>query len=351
MAVRAGTDKFIYLQSGIIYVPADGVMGFATASDDGSRLYVGNWWETGATLTEVVQNDGWHGMDYRSASIPVTAGYVGIIVKMFEGGGGEGLEVYYYSDTMRLKQIPVEALLSRFVANNPSPARNAVGVAVGTALSWTKPVFKDGVTNILMFAESLNRWLRSYRGTGTTFTPTLAVDKAYLARGYDRAQSQRAQSHHHQGPRSGDSARRRRRLLPKRLLAYWPLDADLSDASGNGLITGKYFSNDSSAPVFEPGMKGNALAINIADTTNAQYAKLADWSDPTLSTVGVNAAMPRTMACWVKNAVVPAGTIADWCTCSASPVCLCPAVSGLVGLALTSTRAAAKNILHPSVWR
>ena len=41
----------------------------------------------------------------------------------------------------------------------------------------------------------------------------------------------------------------------------WPLDADLADATGN-LVPGKYFSNDSSAPVFEPGMKGSALAIN-----------------------------------------------------------------------------------------
>lgn len=311
----SGLDDFVYRQYGIIKVAADGVLGFGTSSDDGSKLYVGNWWETSPTMTLVVNNDGWHGMQVRSGSIAVTAGYVGIMVDMFEDGGGEGLEVYYYSDTIPFQQIPASALLSRKVANNPSPASGAMSVALGTALSWEKPVFKDGVTNNLMFAESGQPLVQVYSGTGTTFTPTLAADKYYIWR-VDTSEPNDS------GPNPTITKGRvwgfstKAAPVAKKLVAYWPLDADLSDASGNGLIAGKYFSNDSSAPVFEPGKKGNAIAINIADTANAQYAKLADWGDPTLSSTGINAGMPRTMACWVKNAVeMPTGANpSDWCT-------------------------------------
>ena len=307
----AGTDDFIYRQYGIIKVAADGVMSFATSSDDGSKLYVGNWWTSGAPLTLVVNNDGWHGMQYRSASVPVTAGYVGIVVEMFEDGGGEGLEVYYYSDTIPAQQIPASALLSRKVANTPSPASGAMGVALGTALSWTKPVFKDGVTNKLMFAESGQPLAQVYSGTGTSFTPALAADKYYAWR-VDTTEPNLA------GPNPIITMGRvwgfstAAAPVAKKLVAYWPLDADLADATGN-LLPGKYNSNDSSAPVFEPGMKGNALAINIADTTNAQYAKLADYGVPALSTTGISGNMPRTISCWVKPAVVPVGSASNWC--------------------------------------
>lgn len=309
---RAGTDNFTFRQKGIIKVPADGVLGFSTSSDDGSKLYVGQWW-TGGPMTLVVNNDGWHGMQLRSGSIAVTAGYVGIVVEQFEDGGGEGLEVYYYSDTIPSQQIPASALISRIAAGNPSPASNAVGVAVGTPLSWTKPFGKEAATNRVMFGESGQALAEVYTNIGTTFSPTLVAGKTYSWR-VDVLEPNLA------GPNpivikgQGWGFTTLAAPAAKQLLAYWPLDADLSDASGKGLITGKYFSNDASAPVFEPGMKGNAIAINIADTANAQYAKLADWGDPTLSTVGVNAAMPRTMSCWVKNAITPMGAPSDWCT-------------------------------------
>jgi hypothetical protein len=101
-------------------------------------------------------------------------------------------------------------------------------------------------------------------------------------------------------------------LRLKRMIAYWPLDSDLADATGN-LKPGQYFSSDASAPVFEPGIKGNALAINLADIANLQYCKLADSSVPALSATGITGNVPRTIACWAKNGV-PVGQITDWAT-------------------------------------
>jgi hypothetical protein len=99
-------------------------------------------------------------------------------------------------------------------------------------------------------------------------------------------------------------------LRLKRLIAHWTLDTDLADATGN-LKPGQYFSADSSAPVFEPGVIGNAIAINIADIAKLQYCKLADSSVPELSATGITGNVPRTIACWAKNAV-PVGQITNW---------------------------------------
>lgn len=101
-------------------------------------------------------------------------------------------------------------------------------------------------------------------------------------------------------------------LRLKRMIAYWPLDTDLADATGN-LKSGQYFSTDSSAPVFEPGVKGNAIAINLADRANAQYCKLADASVPALSATGITGNVTRSIACWAKNSL-PVGQIENWCT-------------------------------------
>ncbi len=308
-----GTDNFAIRARGIIRIPADGVMGFGTSSDDGSRLFIGDWWTPGAPLTEVVRNDGWHGMQVRTGAIPVKAGLLGITATMFEGGGGEGLEVYYYSDTIGFQQIPASALLSRMVANNPSPASGAMAVAIGTPLVWEKPIGKEGVTNNLWFGLSGGTMTQVYSGTGTTYSPTLAADTEYVWR-VDTSEPNLA------GPNPTITKGRvwgfSTRAVPvaKQRVAYWPLDADLKDYSGRNLPEGKYFSNDSSAPVFVEGKKGNCLAINIDETTNSQYAKLADWGDATLGTTGISAAMPRTMACWVKAAIVPVGSASDWCT-------------------------------------
>ena len=61
----AQTDDFVYRMYGVIKVDTADLYTFGTTSDDGSMLYIGNWWETGATLTEVVDNNGWHGGQWR----------------------------------------------------------------------------------------------------------------------------------------------------------------------------------------------------------------------------------------------------------------------------------------------
>jgi hypothetical protein len=181
-SARVGTDNFTYRQYGIIKVPADCILQFGTTSDDGSKLYVGNWWDATPVLTKVVDNDGLHGGQWRYGSKAVSAGYVGIVAEMFEQGGGEALQVNYGSDTIPWQQIPMTSLYSRTAACIPSPLPGATGVAVDALLSWSKPAFKPAVTNLVYLGESGSALAKVYEGTATTFDPAIAADKIYAWR-------------------------------------------------------------------------------------------------------------------------------------------------------------------------
>jgi len=78
-------DNFGAEYSGSITISSAGIWTFYTESDDGSKLWVNG--------TEVVDNDGLHGMQERSGTINLDAGTHDILVRMIESGGGAGLIV------------------------------------------------------------------------------------------------------------------------------------------------------------------------------------------------------------------------------------------------------------------
>ena len=89
--------------SGLLEVVEAGEYAFSTVSDDGSALHIGE--------TEVVDNDGTHGMEEKSGSITLTAGMHPIIVTYFQGGGGKGLEVKWTAPgSGAAEEIPLERL-------------------------------------------------------------------------------------------------------------------------------------------------------------------------------------------------------------------------------------------------
>ncbi|NLH16206.1 MAG: hypothetical protein GX455_06480 [Phycisphaerae bacterium] len=304
----AQTDDYVYRQYGIIKVDVADLYTFGTTSDDGSKLYIGNWWESGP-LTLVVNNDGWHGGQWRYGSIELPAGYAGIVVEMFEDGGGDILQVNYRTSTIPWKEIPMEAIYSAKTACAPYP-HNKMYVPVDAVLTWSNPVGKTNFTNVVYFAEAGKTLVKVAEGTQTSYDPELVVDKAYQWRVdvSEPNETPGGQPTITTGPTWGFFTK----VEPaKKLVAYWPLDEDLADDTGN-LLPGTYYSTDASAPVFEPGMKGNALAVNIAGTTNSQYARLAAPFMTGFSPTGVGNNSPRTIACWAKNAV-PAAEVGNWC--------------------------------------
>jgi hexosaminidase len=88
---------------GYLKAPADGYYRLASASDDGSRLYIDG--------EEVVSNDGEHGSDVVvSGHIPLAKGFHRIRIEFFQAGGGSGLHVLWAVNGQRLRAIEQNAL-------------------------------------------------------------------------------------------------------------------------------------------------------------------------------------------------------------------------------------------------
>ncbi len=99
---RKQDDRFALRFTGNIQVPKTGRYTFATSSDDGSRLYVGD--------QLVVNNDGLHGMRKQAGNIELTAGSHPLIVTYFDNGGGEGLVVTWSGPGFGEQKIPANRL-------------------------------------------------------------------------------------------------------------------------------------------------------------------------------------------------------------------------------------------------
>ncbi len=69
--------------TGYIQAPATGAYTLSIESDDGSRLFLGD--------TLVIDHDGLHGMEERTANVVLAAGMHPIRVEFFENGGGRGV--------------------------------------------------------------------------------------------------------------------------------------------------------------------------------------------------------------------------------------------------------------------
>jgi hypothetical protein len=95
-------DKIGLRFIGYIDIPVEGVYKFETTSDDGSRLWIDE--------SLVVDNDGGHGMRFRSGQVALREGLHKARVDYFQGSGGNGLEVWWSSDAgIRRTRVPDSA--------------------------------------------------------------------------------------------------------------------------------------------------------------------------------------------------------------------------------------------------
>ncbi len=100
---RKQADRFALRFTGALQVPRPGRYTFFTASDDGSRLYIGG--------KLVVNNDGLHGMVEKSGAIDLPAGSHPIVVTYFDNGGGDGLAVNWSGPGLRKQKIAADRLM------------------------------------------------------------------------------------------------------------------------------------------------------------------------------------------------------------------------------------------------
>ena len=140
LAIRERDDDFAVRFRGLVEVPESGDYTFFTRSDDGSQLFI-----DGAL---VVDNDGLHGIQERSGTRTLSAGFHDIVVTMFERGGAEVLAVDWQGPGLPKQALSGERLfreLPTVVVNAPptlaDPGRQASepGETVLLALSASDP--------------------------------------------------------------------------------------------------------------------------------------------------------------------------------------------------------------------
>jgi alpha-L-fucosidase len=84
--------------SGYVRMLKDGVYTFYAASDDGSKVYIGD--------KLVVNNDGLHAAAEKEGIIALRAGYHPIRIEFFQRGGADSLGVFYASPDIEKQSIP-----------------------------------------------------------------------------------------------------------------------------------------------------------------------------------------------------------------------------------------------------
>ncbi|UYZ62525.1 PQQ-dependent sugar dehydrogenase [Hymenobacter weizhouensis] len=154
LSPRDRNDQFAFRYTGFVEIPEDGTYSFYLNSDDGSQLYIGD--------QLLVNNDGLHSAQERSANIGLKAGLHAITVTYFEKFGQEVFQVSYSGALLSKRQLdfnmlrqsnpgnlPFIALNSggrpegRFLADNFFTNQGPTGVASGT----TAAIDVSGVTN------------------------------------------------------------------------------------------------------------------------------------------------------------------------------------------------------------
>jgi hypothetical protein len=173
-----GRDYFLAYEMGIYPASEAMALGLGVSSDDGSLLWTGKWWEQGAPLTRIADNQGLHGMQYRAGQIDVNAGLIGIVAMQYEHSGDEGLEVSYWTPEISRTVLKEGLLVAPYDASRPYPANGQANVPLEATLTWTAPVLNP--------SAQMKAYFGPYAGTLTeqaitqnSFKPTLEMDKAY----------------------------------------------------------------------------------------------------------------------------------------------------------------------------
>ncbi|MBA3938727.1 MAG: hypothetical protein H0X38_14835 [Planctomycetes bacterium] len=96
------TDHFYARWTGVLRVPKDGKYTLAIESDDGSRLAVDGH--------QVIDNNGLHAMEEKTADVDLKAGDHPIKVEFYENDGQLGLKLSWSAEGVEKAIIPASAL-------------------------------------------------------------------------------------------------------------------------------------------------------------------------------------------------------------------------------------------------
>ena len=109
--VGTSASNFAIYFDGYINIPVSGTYEFSTTSDDGSKLYIGDFDENNL----IVNNDGNHGDRTIRGLKNLSAGSHRIIVTYYQGGGGKTLQVRWDGPDFSNQLIPASAFIKSFI--------------------------------------------------------------------------------------------------------------------------------------------------------------------------------------------------------------------------------------------
>ena len=148
--VRDREDNFALKFDGYINIPTTGTYTFYTASDDGSKLYIGGFSESNL----VVNNNFLQGTTERSGTKTLTAGRYPITVTYFEATGSQTLSASYAGPGITKRLMPDSAFLYKGMR----------------ATTLAKPALPAAPTNLTLTAVSPNKIQLNWNDNSTTET-------------------------------------------------------------------------------------------------------------------------------------------------------------------------------------
>ncbi|MDX2189392.1 MAG: Ig-like domain-containing protein, partial [Bacteroidota bacterium] len=158
LSPRTQNDNFAFRFTGNISIATAGAYTFFTTSDDGSKLYIDG--------TQVVNNDGLHGMVEASGNITLTAGSHTIEATIFEAGGGEGLEVRYQGPGIAKQLVPNSLFSTSIAVTGVSVSPATVSVMIGKTTQLTSTVAPADATNKNVTWTSSNNSIATVNASG-----------------------------------------------------------------------------------------------------------------------------------------------------------------------------------------
>ncbi|MDQ3278667.1 MAG: PA14 domain-containing protein, partial [Bacteroidota bacterium] len=171
LSPKKRSEHFAFLWEGRIFIPKAGTYRFETRSDDGSKLYIGNY---GHYITQVVDNDGLHPMQAASGSYTFpAAGMYPIAISFFEATGGEGIELYWSSADAGIPtgtRIPNSAFREVLGSEGCSPAGVTLTASEGDSYLWS-----TGETTRSIIAKQNGRYTVTVTKDGCSATSAPAV--------------------------------------------------------------------------------------------------------------------------------------------------------------------------------
>lgn len=159
--------------TGEVFIPSDGTWTFYTNSDDGSKLFING--------SEVVDNDGLHGMRERDGTISLTTGWHAIQVDVFERGGGVGIIASWEGPGVSKEVIPQGSLRGGDAINLSPVAHWALDDNSGSTATDSSQTANDGTLNNSPTWTSDGVYSGALQFDGSNDYVEVPHDDAYLA--------------------------------------------------------------------------------------------------------------------------------------------------------------------------